>query len=86
MDIRAHDVARHHHYRYVQSLKRQTNTPIERIRPDPVPERRGQAGERQQEPTVNSVQRDYIAGEISKDLTARLLLDPEIVKGPSRRV
>ena len=31
-------------------------------------------------PTVNSVQRDYIAGEVSKDLTARLLLDPEIVK------
>ena len=31
-------------------------------------------------PTVNSVQRDYMAGEISKDLTARLLLDPEIVK------
>jgi ribonucleoside-triphosphate reductase len=29
---------------------------------------------------VNSVQRDYMAGEISKDLTARLLLDPEIVK------
>ena len=29
---------------------------------------------------MNSVQRDYMAGEISKDLTARLLLDPEIVK------
>ena len=31
-------------------------------------------------PTVNSVQRDYMAGEVSKDLTERLLLDPEIVK------
>ena len=31
-------------------------------------------------PTLNSVQRDYMAGEVSKDLTARLLLDPEIVK------
>ena len=31
-------------------------------------------------PTVNSVQRDYMAGEVSKDLTARLLLDPDIVK------
>ena len=31
-------------------------------------------------PTVNSVQRDYMAGEVSRDLTARLLLDPEIVK------
>ena len=31
-------------------------------------------------PTVNSVQRDYMAGEVSKELTARLLLDPDIVK------
>ena len=31
-------------------------------------------------PTVNSVQRDYMAGEVSKDLTTRLLLDPEIIK------
>ena len=36
-------------------------------------------------PTVNSVQRDYMAGEISKDLTARLLLDPEIVKDVYKR-
>ena len=31
-------------------------------------------------PTVNSVQRDYMAGEVSKNLTEKLLLDPEIVK------
>ena len=31
-------------------------------------------------PTVNSVQRDYMAGEVSKDLTMRMLLPPEIVK------
>ncbi len=31
-------------------------------------------------PTVNSVQRDYMAGEVSKDLTKRILLPPEIVE------
>ena len=30
-------------------------------------------------PTVNSVQRDYMAGEVSKDLTRRILLPPDIV-------
>ena len=82
MDIHAHDIARHYiTYRYVQSLKRQTNTTDERI----LSLIECQNEEVKQEnanknPTVNSVQRDYMAGEISKDLTARLLLDPEIVK------
>ena len=31
-------------------------------------------------PTINSVQRDYMAGEVSKDITRRLLLPPEIVE------
>ncbi len=31
-------------------------------------------------PTVNSVQRDYMAGEVSKDITKRILLDPDIVE------
>ena len=82
MDIKAHDIARHYiTYRYIQSLKRQTNTTDERI----LSLIECQNEEVKQEnanknPTVNSVQRDYMAGEISKDLTARLLLDPEIVK------
>ena len=82
MDIKAHDIARHYiTYRYVQSLKRQTNTTDERI----LSLIECQNEEVKQEnanknPTVNSVQRDYMAGEISKDLTSRLLLDPEIVK------
>ena len=82
MDIQAHDVARHYiTYRYVQSLKRQTNTTDERIlsliecQNEEVKQENANTN-----PTVNSVQRDYMAGEISKDLTARLLLDPEIVK------
>ena len=82
MDIKAHDIARHYiTYRYIQNLKRQTNTTDERI----LSLIECQNEEVKQEnanknPTVNSVQRDYMAGEISKDLTARLLLDPEIVK------
>ena len=82
MDIKAHDIARHYiTYRYIQSLKRQTNTTDERI----LSLIECQNEEVKQEnanknPTVNSVQRDYMAGEISKDRTARLLLDPEIVK------
>ena len=82
MDIKAHDIARHYiTYRYIQSLKRQTNTTDERV----LSLIECQNEEVKQEnanknPTVNSVQRDYMAGEISKDLTARLLLDPEIVK------
>ena len=82
MDIKAHDIARHYiTYRYIQSLKRQSNTTDERI----LSLIECQNEEVKQEnanknPTVNSVQRDYMAGEISKDLTARLLLDPEIVK------
>ena len=82
MDMKAHDIARHYiTYRYIQSLKRQTNSTDERI----LSLIECQNEEVKQEnanknPTVNSVQRDYMAGEISKDLTARLLLDPEIVK------
>ena len=81
MDIQAHDVARHYiTYRYVQSLKRQTNTTDERI----LSLIECQNEEVKQEnanknPTVNSVQRDYMAGEISKDLTARVLLPQDIV-------
>ena len=82
MQTKAYEVARKYiTYRYVQSLKRQTNTTDERI----LSLIECQNEEVKQEnanknPTVNSVQRDYMAGEISKDLTARLLLDPEIVK------
>ena len=82
MDVQAHDVARHYiTYRYVQNLKRQTNTTDERIlsliecNNEEVKQENSNKN-----PTVNSVQRDYMAGEISKDLTARLLLPPDIVK------
>ena len=73
MDIKAHDIARHYiTYRYIQSLKRQTNTTDERI----LSLIECQNEEVKQEnanknPTVNSVQRDYMAGEISKDLIVK---------------
>ena len=82
MDGQAHDVPRHYiTYRYVQNLKRQTNTTDERIlsliecNNEEVKQENSN-----KTPTVNSVQRDYMAGEISKDLTARLLLPPDIVQ------
>ena len=77
----AFEVAKHYiTYRYVQSLKRQTNTTDERI----LSLIECQNEEVKQEnanknPTVNAVQRDYMAGEVSKDLTARVLLPQDIV-------
>ena len=85
MDIQAHDVARHYiTYRYVQSLKRQTNTTDERI----LSLIECQNEEVKQEnanknPTVNSVQRDYMAGEISKDPDRPSAAGPGDRKGTS---
>ncbi len=68
-------------YRYVQSLKRQSNTTDERIlsliecNNEEVKQENANKN-----PTVNSVQRDYMAGEVSKDLTDRLLLPQDIVQ------
>ena len=78
----AYEVARRYiTYRYVQSLKRQSNTTDERIlsliecNNEEVKQENANKN-----PTVNSVQRDYMAGEVSKDLTDRLLLPADIVK------
>ncbi len=82
MDQKAFDVARGYiTYRYVQSLKRQSNTTDERIltliecNNEDIKQENSNKN-----PTVNSVQRDYMAGEVSKDLTERLLLPPDIVQ------
>ena len=81
MDMKAHDIARHYiTYRYIQSLKRQKNTTDDKIlsliecNNEEVKQENSNKN-----PTVNSVQRDYMAGEISKDLTQRVLLPQEIV-------
>ena len=78
----AYEVARKYiTYRYVQSLKRTHNTTDDKIlsliecNNEEVKQENSNKN-----PTVNSVQRDYMAGEVSKDLTMRMLLPPEIVK------
>ena len=78
----AYEVARRYiTYRYVQSLKRTHNTTDDKIlsliecNNEEVKQENSNKN-----PTVNSVQRDYMAGEVSKDLTMRMLLPPEVVK------
>ena len=82
MQTKAYEVARKYiTYRYVQSLRRTHNTPDDRIlsliecNNEEVKQENANKN-----PTVNSVQRDYMAGEVSKDLTMRMLLPAEIVK------
>ena len=78
----AYEVARRYiTYRYVQSLKRTHNTTDDKILS--LIECNNEEAKQEnsnKNPTVNSVQRDYMAGEVSKDLTMRMLLPPEIVK------
>ncbi len=67
-------------YRYTRSLLRQSNTTDDRIlsliecNNEEVKQENANKN-----PTVNSVQRDYMAGEVSKDITKRILLPQEIV-------
>ena len=82
MQTKAYEVARKYiTYRYVQSLRRTHKTTDARIlsliecNNEEVKQENANKN-----PTVNSVQRDYMAGEVSKDLTMRMLLPAEIVK------
>ncbi|MBQ8807766.1 MAG: anaerobic ribonucleoside-triphosphate reductase [Clostridia bacterium] len=81
MNQRAFDVARRYiTYRYNRALVRKSNTTDEQIlsliecNNEEVKQENSNKN-----PTVNSVQRDYMAGEVSKDITKRILLPPEIV-------
>ena len=81
MNQRAFDVARRYiTYRYTRALVRKSNTTDEQIMSliecnnEEVKQENSNKN-----PTVNSVQRDYMAGEVSKDITRRILLPPEIV-------
>ena len=82
MAAEAFEVARHYiTYRYVQNIKRTRNTTddktlslIECNNEEVMQENSNK------NPTVNSVQRDYMAGEVSKDLTRRMLLPEDVVK------
>ena len=67
-------------YRYIQGLKRQNNTTDDKIlsliecNNEEVKQENSNKN-----PTVNSVQRDYMAGEVSKDLAQRVLLPADVV-------
>ena len=82
MAERAFEVARKYiTYRYIQSLKRKSNTTDEKILSLIECENEEVKQENSNKnPTVSSVQRDYMAGEVSKDLTERLLLSSDIVE------
>ena len=68
-------------YRYTRALVRQSNTTDDKIlsliecNNEEVKQENSNKN-----PTVNSVQRDYMAGEVSKDITRRILLPPDIVE------
>ena len=67
-------------YRYTRSLLRQSNTTDDRIlsliecNNEEVKQENANKN-----PTINAVQRDYMAGEVSKDITSRILLPKEVV-------
>ena len=82
MRLDCYEVARHYIiYRYVQSLKRQKNTTDDKIlsliecNNEEVKQENSNKN-----PVINSTQRDYMAGEVSKDLTKRMLLPEDIVE------
>ena len=86
MNQRAFDVARRYiTYRYNRALVRKSNTTDEQIlsliecNNEEVKQENSNKN-----PTVNSVQRDYMAGEVSKDITKRILLSPDIVDAHER--
>ena len=67
-------------YRYIRSLARQSNTTDDRILS--LIESNNEEVKQEnanKNPTVNAVQRDYMAGEVSKDITRRILLPADIV-------
>jgi len=81
MEMRGYEVAQKYvRYRYKRELKRKTNTTdngilalIEHLNEEVKQENSNK------NPVINSTQRDYMAGEVSKDLTKRVLLPDEIV-------
>ncbi len=81
MEMRGYEVAQKYvRYRYRRELKRKSNTTdngilslIENINEEVTQENSNK------NPVINSTQRDYMAGEVSKDLSKRVLLPAEIV-------
>lgn len=82
MEMRCYEVAQKYvRYRYKRELSRKTNTTDNGILAliDQLNEEVKQENSNKN-PVINSTQRDYMAGEVSKDLTQRVLLPEEITK------
>ena len=82
MEMRGYEVAQKYvRYRYKRELTRKSNTTDDSILAllDQINENAKQENSNKN-PTINSTQRDYMAVEVSKDLTMRVLLPEEIVK------
>ena len=78
----AHAVAKNYiKYRFIQELKRQKNTTDgEILSLINCTNEEAKQENANKNPTINSVQRDYMAGAVSKDVTKRLLLPQDVVK------
>ena len=88
MKYRAYTISRNYiTYRYKRALVRKSNSTDEQIlsllecNNEEVKQENSNKN-----PTVNSVQRDYMAGEVSKDITKRFLLPPDIVEAHEQGV
>ena len=82
MEMRGYEVAQKYvRYRYRRELKRKSNTTDNGILAllDHINEEVNQENSNKN-PVINSTQRDYMAGEVSKDLSKRVLLPEEIVR------
>ena len=82
MEMRGYEVAQKYiRYRYTRELARKSNTTDENIF-SLINQSNEEAKQENsnKNPTINSTQRDYMAGEVSKDLTRRILLPEDIVK------
>ncbi len=82
MEMRGYEVAQKYvRYRYKRELKRKSNTTDDGILSllENINEEVNQENSNKN-PVINSTQRDYMAGEVSKDLTKRVLLPDEIIK------
>lgn len=82
MEMRGYEVAQKYvRYRYKRELARKSNTTDDEILSliDQANEELKQENSNKN-PVINSTQRDYMAGEVSRDLTKRLLLPEDIVK------
>lgn len=82
MEMRGYEVAQKYvRYRYTRELARKANTTDDGILSliDQINEEVKQENSNKN-PTINSTQRDYMAGEVSKDLTKRILLPEDIVQ------